>query len=111
MYDKIDSQQFGAIKGRYTTHALTSMFHLWSEALDRGDYVRVLVDYTRAFDRMDHTLLLHKLISFGIPNCIVKWIFSFLYQRKQRIKLNENLSDWITPVSYTHLTLPTILRV
>jgi len=33
MYDKMDTQQFGAIKGRSTTHALTSMFHLWSEAL------------------------------------------------------------------------------
>ena len=76
---------------------LTSMLHLWSEALDRGDSVRVLfVNYTKAFDRMDHTLLLNKLSSFGIPKFIVKWIFSFLYQRKQRIKLNGNLSDWIT---------------
>ena len=81
MYDKSDTQQFGAIKGRSTNHALTSMFHMWSEALARGDSVRVrFVDYTKAFDRIDHTLLFHKLISFGIPNCVVKWIFSFLYQ-------------------------------
>ena len=67
IYDKIDTQQFGAIKGRSTTHALTSMFH-WSEALDRGDSVRVLfVNYTKAFDRMDHALFLHKRIAFGIP--------------------------------------------
>ena len=52
--------------------------------------------YMKAFDQMDHILLLNKLISFGIPEFIVKWIFSFLYQCKQRIKLNRNLSDWIT---------------
>jgi len=69
---QIDTQQFGAIKGRSTTHALTSMLHLWSEALDRGDSVRVLfVDYTKAFDWMDHTLLLNKLF-FGIHKFIVK---------------------------------------
>jgi len=97
IYDQIDSQQFGAVRGRSTTHALTSMLHLWSEALDRGDSVRVLfVDYTKAFDRMDHTILLDKLISFGIPNFIVKWIYSFLHQRDQRTKLNECFSDWIT---------------
>jgi len=34
---------FGAVRGRSTTHALTSMLHLWSEALDRGDSVRVFL--------------------------------------------------------------------
>jgi len=98
MYDQIDTQQFGAIKGRSTICALTSMLHLWLEALDRGtDSVRVLfVGYTKAIDRIDHTLLLNKLISYGIPNFIVKWIYSILHQRKQGVKLNENLSEWIT---------------
>jgi len=42
------------------SHALTSMFHLWSEALDRGDSVRVLfLDYPKAFDRMGHTFAAH----------------------------------------------------
>jgi len=94
--DQIDTQQFGGIKGRSTAHALTSMLYLWSEALDRGDSVHILfVDYSKAPDCIDHTLLINKLI-FGIPNFIVKWIYSFLYERKQRIKLNNSFSDWIT---------------
>jgi len=51
---------------------------------------------TKAFDRIDHTLLLHKLIYFGIPNFSVKWIHFFLNHRKQRIKLNQDLSEWMT---------------
>ena len=83
------------MKCRSTTHALTSMLHLWSELLDHGESVRILfVDYSKAFDHIDHTLLLNKLISFGIPNFIVKWIYSFLCERKQRIKLNDSFSDY-----------------
>jgi len=96
MYDQIDTQQFGAMKGRSTTHALTIMLHLWSEALDHGESVRILfVDYSKSFDHIDHTLLLNKLISFGIPNFIVKSIYSFLCERKQRIKLNYSFSEWV----------------
>ena len=97
MCGQIDTQQFGGIKGRSTAHALTSMLHLWSEVLDCGDSVRILfVEYCKAFYCIDYTLLINKLISFGIPNFIVKWIYSFLYERKQRIKLNNSFSDWIT---------------
>jgi len=55
------------------------------------------VDYSKAFKHIDHTLFRNKLISFGIPNFIVKWIHSFLYERKERIKLNNSFfSDWTT---------------
>jgi len=55
----VEWTQFGAMKGRSTTHALTSMFHLWSAALDHGESVCILfVDYSKAFNHIDHTLLL-----------------------------------------------------
>jgi len=53
----VEWTQFGAMKGRSTTHALTSMFHLWSAALDHGESVCILfVDYSKAFNHIDHTL-------------------------------------------------------
>jgi len=72
-YDQTDTQQFGAMTGRSTTHALTSMLRSWSEALDHGDSVCILlVDYSKAFDHTDDTLLLNKLTSFGNPDFILK---------------------------------------
>ena len=76
-------------------HALISMTHLCSCALDKGDSARVLfIDY--AFDHVDHTILLNKLISLDVPHCLVKWMFSFLNGRRQRVKINFTFSDWIT---------------
>jgi len=73
------------------------MTHLWSCALDKGDSVRVLfINYTKAFDHVDHTILLNKLISLDVPHCLVKWMFSFLNGCRQRVKINNTFSNWIT---------------
>ena len=46
---QLDSRQFGALKGRSTTHALVDMLQHWHSALDDGHSVRVLfVDYAKA---------------------------------------------------------------
>ena len=61
----IDSIQFGAIPKSSTLHALISMLHTWTQATDgTGSAVGVvLLDYKKAFDLMDHSLLATKVIS------------------------------------------------
>ena len=94
---KLGNDQFGALKGRSTTHALVSMTHQWSCALDKGGSSRVLfVDYAKAFDHVDHTILLNKLIALGSPKCLTKWVYSFLKDREQRVKINDIYSEWTT---------------
>jgi len=64
---KLDPLQFGALRGRSTTHALVSITHHWGCALD-GKSVRALfTDFTEAFDKVDHTLLLNKLLPLLHP--------------------------------------------
>ena len=47
--------------------------------LDRGGSVRtVFVDFQKAFDRVDHNIVLHKLLQRDVPYFMVKWMFSFL---------------------------------
>ena len=78
--------------------ALISMFHCWSEATDgNGSSIRtVFLDYKKAFDLIDHTILIAKLYSFGVNPCIVNRIIDFLRNRWQRVKVNENcFSDWL----------------
>ena len=87
--------QFGALKGRSTTHALVDMLHHWHRAHDEGHSVRVLfVDYAKAFDHVDHNIVLQKLKSYGVPDFIVHRMMSFLSDRQQRVKINETFSDW-----------------
>ena len=56
----------------------------------------ILIDFSKAFDRVDHHTLLAKCTSLGLPNFIIKWLTSFLRQRKQRIKIGNVKSDVTT---------------
>ena len=93
----IDPDQFGAIPKSSTTHALISMVHKWSEATDAtGAAVRiVLLDYRKAFDLIDHRILVQKISSLQIPLGVTRWVCDFLMDRKQRVKLaNDCFSEW-----------------
>ena len=94
----IDPGQFGFIPGSSTTFALISMLHYWLCATDgNGATVRTaLLDYRKAFDLVDHHLLIAKLFSLGVKPTIVNWIIDFLRNRQQRVKLNNNCySSWL----------------
>ena len=93
---KLDQKQFGALRGRSTTHALIDMTHMWHQALDQSLSARDLfVDFTKAFDRVDHTIVINKLTELGIPGSVIKWFASFLVNGQQRVKTGDCLSSWL----------------
>jgi len=61
-----------------STHcALMHMLHHVTAMLENCDYVRCLmIDFTRAFDVVDHPVLLGKLSQLDLPECILNWIVS-----------------------------------
>ena len=62
-----------------------------------GTMIRVLlVDFSKAFDRVDHHILLTKCATLGSPNVITKWLTYFLCQRKQRVKIGSVKSKFTT---------------
>ena len=94
---QIDSKQFGTIPQSSTTHALISMIHTWNKQTDgNGSAVRVvLFDFKKAFDLIDHSILVEKFMTFDIPHGIIKRIVDFLIDRKQRVKLSQDcFSEW-----------------
>ena len=94
---KLGSDQFGCIPGSSTIHAVVSMFHNWAKATDgTSNDVRVFVmDYRKAFDLIDHNLLMAKLSNYDINPYIINWIGDFLRNRNQWVKLAEDcFSEW-----------------
>jgi len=63
--------------------------------LETNTYVRCpIVDFSKAFDTIDHAILLSKLCSFSIPNNI-NWIIDFLTGRNQLCRVGPNLSHYV----------------
>ena len=94
---QIDPRQFGTVPGSSTTEALASMTHSWIKATDgNGATVRALLfDFKKAFDLIDHRILVSKLRVYGIPEAVLSWITDFLTDRKQRVKLSSDcFSEW-----------------
>ena len=73
------------------------MIHEWAQGTDgNGASTRVLLfDYCKAFDLIDHFILVNKLCNLDLPNNIINWIIDFLSDRFQRVKLSDGcFSEW-----------------
>jgi len=53
----------------------------------------------KAFDKVPHKLLIHKLKVYNLAPQVVEWIISFLSNQKQRIQLNNSFSEWKQVIS------------
>ena len=59
----------------------------------------LLLDFSKAFDKVNHSLLLLKLKAYGICGNLLNWFRAFLTNRKQRVVLEEALSEWMDVTS------------
>ena len=64
--------------------------------LDKSSYVAaVFVDFKRAFDTVNHLKLLSRLLTFNFSNQTVKWIQSYLSDRKQCVQIKNSRSPYL----------------
>lgn len=74
--------------------ALHNIIDKWLNNIDDGKLTGVLfIDLSKAFDTVNHQVLLHKHLSFGICNNSFKWFQSYLYGRTQSVRGKGVLSD------------------
>ncbi len=93
--DKLSPFLCGYRKGYSTQHALVSMIENWRAALDKRGYAgAVLMDLSKAFDCINHDLLIAKLHAYGFSIDSLKMIKDYLSNRKQRVKINSSFSTW-----------------
>ena len=93
----ITLKQSGFMPGDSTVYQLTHLYHLFSEAIDKQKSVRIVFcDISKAFDRVWHTGLLAKLSKIGITGNLLNWFQDYLTERKQRVVINGQASEWGT---------------
>ena len=94
-YHLFNDAQHGFRRQRSCVTQLLDVMNTLTNLIDNNYNVDILyLDFSKAFDTVPHKRLLYKLNSYGIEGNLLKWIESFLTNRKQRVKVNGEYSDY-----------------
>ena len=95
----LDQRQHGFRRGHSTLSAIYDVVqHLYTQS-DRGKLTYcAFIDYSKAFDTLDHEILLKKLCSFNISTHVISWCRNYLVNRKQKVKNGMAVSDESTVI-------------
>ena len=86
MKDALSNLLAGFRKNHSTQHCLMLMLQKWKKALDKGGYIcAIFVDLSKAFDTLNHNLLIAKLGAYGFDTKALYYIKSYVDNRKQEL--------------------------
>lgn len=90
----IPTQQHGFLRNRSTVTNLTLFSKYVLDSMECGGQVDVVyTDFEKAFDRVDHVILISKLGALGIQGDLLRWIESYLANRSQLVVMGGYSSD------------------
>ena len=93
--EKLFKYMSGYIKGYNTQYALMVLLEKWKQSLDNHGYVgAVSMDLSKAFDTINHELLIAKPHAYGLTKPALKLLYSYLRNRWHRTKINSSFSTW-----------------
>ncbi len=91
-YAPLHPSQHGFLRSQSCTSQLLEYTNDLTLALNSGSCVDVVyLDFSKAFDKVNHALLISKLAERGVPQQLLTWIQSFL---TQRVVLDAHFSEW-----------------
>ena len=94
------SSQHGFRRRRSCLTNLVEFFHFVFSEHDRDKAVDVIyLDFQKAFDKVPHRRLLGKVRALGIDGSVANWIENWLDDRRQRVVVHGEASDWVPVVS------------
>ncbi|KAF7664264.1 hypothetical protein LDENG_00182270 [Lucifuga dentata] len=90
----LNDNQYGFRAKHSTAMALMELVEEISTAVDKKEYmIGIFVDLKKAFDTIDHELLLKKLGRYGIRGVAHSWLSSYLKNRYQYVKIDDTVSE------------------
>ena len=92
--------QHGFMSGRSCLTNMLDFLETVIKDLDVGNSVDIVyLDFAKAFDKVPHGRLIRKLEAHGIRGKLLKWIESWLHNRRQKVKIEDEYSEWIKVTS------------
>ena len=86
--------QYGFRRGYSTKHSLVNLMDQISKCVDNKQVtLGIFLDFAKAFDTIDHDILLQKLQHYGIRGLPLKWFSNYLVNRKQYVFLDGSKSE------------------
>jgi hypothetical protein len=82
-------------KAHSSHHVLMRLIENWKQNLDQSKFVGIiLMDLSKAFDCIPHDLLIAKLEAYGLNYDALTYIYSYLKDRKQSVRINNSMSNY-----------------
>lgn len=95
-HNLLTNGQHGFRRGFSTATQLVVTVHEMAAVLDDGGQIdAILIDFSKAFDRVPHSKLISKMKNLGIPPLIVSWVISYLTNRKQYVEIDGHCSRFL----------------
>jgi sarcosine oxidase/L-pipecolate oxidase len=88
--------QYGFQRGKSTEHNLIQVTNYIGNALNDGKWcIGIFLDFKKAFDTVQHDILLKKLEKFGVRGLALSWFKSYLSNRTQCVDIEGTMSDFM----------------
>ena len=95
----LHDRQFGFRKQHSTSHALNYSIDKIKQSIEKGDHVLgIFIDLSKAFDTIDHKILINKLNHYGVRGNTLSLIESYLSNRKQCVSALGEISEQLAVI-------------
>ena len=94
--DQLDIRQYGGMRGNSIQHYLIELLNFILYNQDNQEPTAILaclVDFSKAFNRQDHSIIITKLSDMGVQPWLLKLVISFLSNRKMVVRYKGEVSS------------------